>query len=104
ARTVKSPNPAFAQMDVPLVSTFLLTKVGRGAYIEPVVDRGDYHFTVRTGSPTDSELAKNGTKLSRGSFRCLLSGVPIPYDYIDDEANADRVGTRMMAVVAVGDR
>jgi putative DNA methylase len=30
ARTVKTPNPAFAQVDVPLVSTFMLsTKAGK---------------------------------------------------------------------------
>src|SRR5260370_2373946 len=34
ARTVKSPNPAFAQVDVPLVSTFMLsTKAGTAAYV-----------------------------------------------------------------------
>ena len=32
ARTVKSPNPAFAQVDVPLASTFMLsTKAGKEA-------------------------------------------------------------------------
>ena len=37
ARTVKSPNPAFAQVDVPLASTFMLsTKEGKEAYVEPV--------------------------------------------------------------------
>ena len=39
ARTVKSPNPAFAQVDVPLASTFVLsTKAGKAAFIEPVVE------------------------------------------------------------------
>ncbi len=38
ARTVKSPNPAFAQVDVPLASTFMLsTKAGKEAYVEPVI-------------------------------------------------------------------
>src|SRR5213594_4235723 len=37
ARTVKSPNPAFAGVHVPLASTFMLsTKVGKEAYVEPV--------------------------------------------------------------------
>ena len=32
ARTVKSPNPAFTNMDVPLISTFMVsTKVGKGS-------------------------------------------------------------------------
>ena len=34
ARTVKSPNPAFANVDVPLASTFMLsTKKGKEAYV-----------------------------------------------------------------------
>ena len=37
ARTVKSPNPAFADVEVPLASTFMLsTKKGKEAYVEPV--------------------------------------------------------------------
>ena len=39
ARTVKSPNPAFADVDVPLASTFMLsTKKGKEAYVEPVIE------------------------------------------------------------------
>jgi putative DNA methylase len=41
ARTVKSPNPAFADVDVPLASTFMLsTKAGKEAYVQPVIERG----------------------------------------------------------------
>ena len=104
ARTVKSPNPAFANVDVPLVSTFMLTKVGNNAYVEPVIEDGGYSFTVKAGKPKDVETAKNGTKLARGSFRCLMSNVPIRYEYIDDEANAGRMGKRLMAIVAAGTR
>ena len=39
ARTVKSPNPAFADVEVPLASTFMLsTKKGKEAYVEPVIE------------------------------------------------------------------
>ena len=39
ARTVKSPNPAFADVDVPLASTFMLsTKKAKEAYVEPVIE------------------------------------------------------------------
>ena len=63
ARTVKSPNPAFAHVDVPLASTFMLsTKAGKEAYVEPVIEGGSYRFTVRMGKPKDAEAAKNGTK------------------------------------------
>lgn len=106
ARTVKSPNPAFAEVDVPLVSTFMLyPKVGKEAYVEPVIEGGSYRFTVRVGKPTDTEGVKNGTKLSRGAnFKCLMSGAPIASDHIYGEANAGRMGARLMAIVAEGDR
>ncbi len=105
ARTVKSPNPAFADVDVPLASTFMLsTKKGKEAYVEPVVENGGYWFTIKVGVPPDPEAAKAGTKLARGSFRCLMSQVPIRYEYIDAEANAGRMGEQMMAIVAAGDR
>ncbi|MHB0980498.1 MAG: DUF1156 domain-containing protein [Thermoleophilia bacterium] len=105
ARTVKSPNPAFAQVDVPLVSTFMLsTKAGKEAYVEPVIEDGGYRFTVKVGKPKDAEAAKMGTKLSQGTFRCLMSNTPFRYAYIDDEANAGRMGDRLMAIVAEGER
>jgi putative DNA methylase len=104
-RTVKSPNPAFANVDVPLASTFMLsTRAGKEAYVEPVIEGGCYRFTVRVGKPHDVEGTKNGTKLSRGAFKCLMSGSPFQYSYIDDEANAGRMGSRLMAIVAEGTR
>ena len=206
ARTVKSPNPAFAHVDVPLASTFMLsTKTGREAWVDPVVEGGGYRFTVRdsasgsagvrgrnarpatdrrsgaegppepdpenagvpedgnpgnasvppaqasrhgplgngvsredTGVPEggnpgsagvpspsssfprkrESMLSGNGvsregtgippaqgTKLGRGAnFRCLMSDAPIPGDYIKAEGRAGRMGARLMAIVAEGDR
>ena len=106
ARTVKSPNPAFANVDVPLVSTFMLsTKPGKEAYVEPVIENGGYRFTVKMGKPKDAERAKNGTKLARGAnFQCVMSGTPIASDHIYGEANAGRMGARLMAIVAEGDR
>jgi len=82
----------------------LSTKKGKEAYVEPVIESGGYRFTVKVGKPIDVEAAKAGTKLSRGSFKCLMSGSPFKYSYIDDEANAGRMGARMMAIVAEGDR
>ena len=214
ARTVKSPNPAFAHVDVPLASTFMLsTKKGKEAWVEPVVEGDGYRFTVKagllgTGVPKDGALGnvgvrgrnarpatdrrsgsegppdpKNagvpkdgnpgngvsrgdtgvppaqasrhgplgngvsredtgvseggnpgsagvppppssfprkresmrpgnagapptqGTKLGRGAnFRCLMSDAPIPGDYIKAEGKAGRMGARLMAIVAEGDR
>jgi putative DNA methylase len=104
ARTVKSPNPAFSHVDVPLASTFILSsKAGKEAYVLPVVDGDRYHFEVRTGAPPES--AKNGTKLARGAnFRCLMSDAPIEPKHIYAEANAGRMGAKLMAIVAEGTR
>ena len=106
ARTVKSPNPAFAKVDVPLASTFMLsTKEGKEAYVEPVIEDGGYRFTVKVGKPKKAEKAKNGTKLSRGAnFECLMSAAPIASEHIYSEARAGRMGSKLMAIVAEGDR
>ena len=106
ARTVKSPNPAFAQVEVPLATTFMLsTKKGKEAYVEPVIENGGYHFAVKVGKPENAEAAKAGTSAGkRQAFRCLMSGVPIPYEYIRNEGKAKRMSDRLMAVVAEGDR
>ncbi len=106
ARTVKSPNPAFANVDVPLASTFMLsTKADKEAYVEPVIEGGGYRFTVKVGKPKDAEGAKNGTKLARGAnFKCLMSGTPMAGDYIKAEGKAGRMGARLMAIVAEGER
>jgi putative DNA methylase len=106
ARTVKSPNLAFAHVDVPLASTFMFsTKAGKEAYVEPVIEGGGYRFTVKVGKPKDAEAAKAGTKLARGAnFRCVMSGTPIAGDYIKAEGKAGRMGARLMAIVGEGDR
>ena len=105
ARTVKSPNPAFRDVDVPLTTTFMLsTKKGKEAHVAPVVQDADYHLEVRVGPPADRATMLKGTKVSRNSFQCLVSGTPIPSDYIKAEGQAGRIGNCLMAIVAEGDR
>ena len=61
ARTVKSPNPAFADVEVPLASTFMLsTKAGKEAYVEPVIEDRGYRFTVKVGKPPNAAATKRG--------------------------------------------
>jgi len=105
ARTVRSPNPAFAGVEVPLVSTFMLSaKAGKEAYVEPVVEGRGYRLKVRVGKPKDAEAAKNGTKLARGAnFRCLMSDTPMAGGYVKAEGQAGRMGARLMAIVAEGE-
>lgn len=105
ARTVKSPNPAFAHVDVPLASTFVLSsKAGKEAWVEPVVDGDSYRFTVRMGKPPEG--AKNGTKVgARGAnFRCLVSGAAISAPYVKEQGLSGKMGARLMAIVAEGTR
>lgn len=105
ARTVKSPNPAFSHVEVPLISTFILAnKTGKEVYVEPVVDGDKYHFTIKLGKPPAQ--AKAGTKAAgRGAnFRCLVSDSVIGGDYIKEEGKAGRIGQRLMAIVAEGTR
>jgi putative DNA methylase len=99
ARTVKSPNPAFSHVNVPLASTFILSsKVSKEVYVQPVVEGDHYHFNVKVGPPLPE--SKTGTKLSRGaSFRCLLSDTAIDDKYIKTESMAGRIGSRLMAIV-----
>ena len=107
ARTVRSPNPAFADVEVPLASTFMLsTKKGKEAYVEPVIEGREYRFVVKVGTPKDAEAAKAGTKAggSGKPFLCLMSGTPMPFDYLRSEAKSGRMGARLMAIVAEGDR
>lgn len=77
ARTVKSPNPAFANVDVPLASTFMLsTKKGKEAYVHVEVEGREgskeqeagsvgYSFIVKTGKPKDLEVVKKGRRNTR---------------------------------------
>ena len=105
ARTVKSPNPAFAHVDVPLASTFVLSKMAKNpAYVQPIIEGDSYRFEIRTSLPPAS--AKNGTKVAgKGAgFYCLLSGSPIDGKYIKTEAQAGRMGQKLMAVVVEGTR
>ena len=104
ARTVKSPNPAFSHVDVPLASTFILSsKPGKEAYIEPLIEKDTYRFMVKVGKP--STEAKAGTSAGkRKAFRCLLSDIPMDYAYIREQGKAGRIGQKLMAIVAEGTR
>jgi putative DNA methylase len=102
---VKSPNPAFAHVDVPLISNYILAnKKGREAYVEPIVNGDKYSFTVKIGTP--SEDLKNGTKAKGcgGNFRCIVSDSPISGDYIKAAGQAGHLGQKLMAIVAEGSR
>ncbi len=107
ARTVHSPNPGFAEVEVPLVSNFRLsTKKGKEAWVEPIVEGREYRFEVRVGPLPDVAAAERGTRTggSGSMFRCLVSDTPMPFGYLRSEGRAGRMKARLMAVVAEGER
>jgi putative DNA methylase len=100
ARTVKSPNPAFSHVDVPLARSFVLSsKKNKEAWVEPVIDGDRYTFEVRFGEPSAEAL--QGTVVRSGGT-CVLSQTAIPFKYIRNEAKSGRMGQKLMAVVAEG--
>ena len=108
ARTVASPDPMMRGAHVPLASSFVLSsREGKRAIVVPAVENGGYRFTVKTEGvgPEALARARAGTKAARGAnFVCLLSGAPLNGDYIKAEGMAGRMGARLMAVVAEGER
>jgi putative DNA methylase len=98
ARTIKSPNPAYSNLDTPLMTTFILSgKKGKEVWLDPIVDTTTPHFKIKQGTPPQS--AKSGTKISRGRFRCIYSGTPIEYAHINDEAEKGRMGAVLICAV-----
>ena len=106
ARTVASPNPQARGAHVPLVRSFALsTKAGKEAWVEPVVDTETmtYRFVVRTKADTPHGKPREATIGKRGGT-CLLTNAPMDLKYVRAEAQAGRMGARLMAVVAEGQR
>ncbi len=105
ARTVKCPNPACGA-HMPLVRSFWLsTKLGKEAWVQPIVNGKTVQFEVRTGKPADQEAVKRGTKTARGAkFFCLTCDEPADDQHIKDEGMAGRIAAQLLAVVSEGQR
>lgn len=109
ARTVPSPDPAFADVQVPIASTFLLnSKKGKEVWIEPIVDREGKTISYRIrygGTKEEIAKAKEGIKAGRGAnFRCLFSNAAITPKYVRKAANNGELSQVLMAIVAEGQR
>ncbi|MBQ3402177.1 MAG: DUF1156 domain-containing protein [Synergistaceae bacterium] len=98
ARTVRCPNPACG-CDMPLVNSFVLSKKkGREAFVEPVIEDGTIRYEVRQGRTT-----REGT-VTRSGATCPVCGGHVELDHIRGEGRAHRLGARMIAVVAEGEK
>lgn len=109
ARTVPSPDPAFSDVHVPLVTNFLLSsKKDKETWVEPIVDKVGKSISYRirnSGTKDELEIAKTGTSAGkRQAFRCIMSDAPISYDYIRLAGQNGQIKEALLAVVAEGDR
>lgn len=100
-RTVKCPNPACG-CEMPLASKFWLSKKkGKESWAEPIVDKEKktVRFEVRTGKGKPPE----GTVNRRGA-KCVCCGTAVPFDHVRNEGKSERMGSRLIAIVAEGTR
>ncbi len=109
AQTVPSPDPAFSDIEVPLISSFLLSsKAGREAWIKPVIDRQTKKISFRIrqgGTKAELDQAKLGTTAGkRQAFRCIMSGTALSYKYIRNAGKSGKIGKVLIAIVAEGKR
>ncbi|MEX0283327.1 MAG: DUF1156 domain-containing protein [Paracoccaceae bacterium] len=106
ARTVPSPDPAFASAEVPLVSSYLLTnKKGKEVYLAPTVDKisKTISFSIETGGGSDTiKKASKGNKLGRANFSCFYSDAPISGEYVDAAAAKGLMGRQVVAAILDG--
>jgi putative DNA methylase len=101
ARTVKCPNPACG-VEMPLVRSFeLSTRIGRQAWVEPIIDAAAK--TVRFEVKLGTGIAPDGTVNRRGA-RCVACGSSVPFTHIRSEGQRHGLGAQLMAIVAEGNR
>lgn len=98
ARTVKCPNPACGHEAILVRSFGLSKKKGKEWHVEPVCEGGEVHFSVEPGKAT-----QDGTVNRRGAT-CVHCGAPVAFDHIREESREGRMGAKLMAIVAEGQR
>lgn len=98
ARTVKCPNPACGHEAVLVRSFDLSKKKGKEWHAEPVCEGGEVRFEVAPG-----KAMHDGTVNRRGAT-CVHCGAPIAFDHIREESREGRMGAKLMAIVAEGQR
>lgn len=110
ARTVRSPDPAAKSAMVPLISSFMLSsRDSKKVWVEPVLDTSapdGYRFEIMSGllSKSEEDRLKKGTIGRSGGGRCIISGAAMPFSYIRQEGQSKGLGTRLIAIVAEGQR
>ena len=102
ARTVPCPNPACG-IAMPLMVTFQLSKKpGNQHWVKPIVERDakSVSFVVQDhaeGVPNEGTVNRNGAT-------CIACGTTSPLAYVREQSRDGKMGERMTAMVAEGDR
>lgn len=110
ARTVTCPNPACG-IEMPLVRSWWLgKKPGKEAFVVPTIvgdaetPRGRrVEFTIGHDKSRGPTASTDGTVKRQGAV-CLACGSAVEFKYVREESRAKRMGSRLMAIVAEGDR
>lgn len=76
----------------------LSKKKGKEWHVEPFCEGGEVRFEVAPGKAT-----QDGTVNRRGAT-CVRCGAPIAFDHIREESREGRMGAKLMAIVAEGQR
>ena len=101
-RTVPSPDPSLNGLPVPLVRSFdLSTKTGNRAWVEPVVEHGNYHFEIRSENHGNKGQAPDGT-IGRQGGRCIVTKTAMSLKYVREQGKLGKMSQRLMAVVVEG--
>jgi putative DNA methylase len=108
ARTVTCPNPV-CRIETPLVrSWWLAKKKGKEAWVRPIIVLDAGH---PSGKRLEFEIAHmpdgpevDGTMSGRRGGACVACGAAVPVAYVREEAQADRMGSTLMATLAEGVR
>lgn len=103
ARTVTCPNPACG-IAMPLVRSWWLgKKKGKEAYVVPSVVGGQVEFSIGHDLKEAPTKETDGT-VGRTGAVCVGCGAAVELKYVRAEGRAGRIGTKLMATVAEGQR
>ena len=104
SRTIRCPNPSCGA-EIPLFRQFWLARKGnKEVALKPIPNRAARRvdFTIVQGNAIDFDPSW-GT-VSRGNAVCLVCGTSVKDDYVKAEAQAGRLGHRLVAVVTTRGR
>jgi putative DNA methylase len=103
-RTVRCPNPALGEHEVPLLrQTWLARKKGRAIALKSIIDHTNLtiRYEVREAA-SQTELGFDpALGSSRGQTRCLICGAAVTSAYVKSEGMADRIGVAPLAAVVL---